>query len=274
MKKPFRTCSQAAPSAIRPCSMSCMVLGLDFDELKHFWNDDGAPPNYHFATIRVRGSSNDHAGSVTGLHGRIHPRRRRSFYRPLSDDPSGLHDSGDDHRIPHGHHLGSPSWPSLLFEERNRPDAPYSHRGRLHVPPTSSFIHLVSAHQGRDAHDRRVTAGSVEICAGSSRRWPRMRRAIAPASAPIIYQKLDDPDGPRYGEVLNPVVTPMPPIIRTTAPGNQRRILQPRRTVDPRRISQNLSIAYKLSAQTLRTINLSEIIIDPCSRPGKCHFYA
>ena len=41
-----------------------------------------------------------------------------------------------------------PEWPSLLFEERDRPDAPFSHRGRLYIPASSMFIHLVSLTKG------------------------------------------------------------------------------------------------------------------------------
>ena len=41
-----------------------------------------------------------------------------------------------------------PEWPSLLFQERDRPDAPYSHRGRLYIPASSMFIHLVSLTKG------------------------------------------------------------------------------------------------------------------------------
>ena len=55
--------------------------------------------------------------------------------------------SGVDHRLPHRHRR-DPEWPSLLFQERDRPDAPYSHRGRLYIPSSSMFIHLVSLTKG------------------------------------------------------------------------------------------------------------------------------
>ena len=41
-----------------------------------------------------------------------------------------------------------PEWPSLLFEERDRPDASFAHRGRLYLPASSPFLHLVSLTKG------------------------------------------------------------------------------------------------------------------------------
>ena len=39
-------------------------------------------------------------------------------------------------------------WPSLLFQERDRPDKPFLHRGRLYIPASSMYIHLVSLTKG------------------------------------------------------------------------------------------------------------------------------
>ncbi len=118
----------------------CMVLGLDFDEIKLAWS--GGPPPGH--------PPRDEPGQAAATT-EIAPVYMGAYTR-----------AAVDHYI--GHYLTirpaftvpgmiiayrtditwDASWPSLLFEERNRPDAPFSHRGRLHIPPSSSFILLVS----------------------------------------------------------------------------------------------------------------------------------
>ena len=105
--------------------------------------------------------------------------------------------------------IWDPAWPSLLFEERNRPDAPYSHRGRLYIPPSSQFIHLVSLTKGAM---RMVIVSQID-------RLGQMRGLITtlnkrgamfvPVSTPIVYARKDDfkegelgeigPDQPAYG---------------------------------------------------------------------------
>jgi hypothetical protein len=66
--------------------------------------------------------------------------------------------------------LWDPEWPSLLFEERERPDSQFAHRGRLYIPASSMFIHFVSLTKGamRMIMFRRWTARVR--CAGSLQR--------------------------------------------------------------------------------------------------------
>jgi hypothetical protein len=93
------------------------------------------------------------------------------------------------------------SWPSLLFEERNRPDAPFSHRGRLHIPPSSSFIHLVSLTKGAMRMIVVSQLDQTNMMRGLVTTLAKSDAMIAPVSAPIIYRRLEDPDGATYGEV-------------------------------------------------------------------------
>ena len=117
----------------------CMVLGLDFDKLK---GDRGRArrathPNptsrraarrpSTWAPIRAPASTTTSARYLTV---------RPSFSVPGSIMAYRTDISWDD------------EWPSLLFQERDRPDKPYLHRGRLYIPASSMYIHLVSLTKG------------------------------------------------------------------------------------------------------------------------------
>ncbi len=43
------------------------------------------------------------------------------------------------------------AWPSLLFQERDRPDKPFVHRGRLYIRPRRCTFHLCLVTKGRCA---------------------------------------------------------------------------------------------------------------------------
>ncbi|MEO0672826.1 MAG: helix-turn-helix transcriptional regulator [Pseudomonadota bacterium] len=80
-----------------------------------------------------------------------------------------------------------PSWPSLTFQEKDRPDAAYAHRGRLHIPASSMFLHFVSLTKGAM---RMIVVSQLDqlgqmrgIITTISRHGPLIR----PVSAPVIY---------------------------------------------------------------------------------------
>ena len=82
-------------------------------------------------------------------------------------------------------------WPSLLFEECDRPDAPYSHRGRLYVPASSSFIHLVSLTKGAM---RMIVVSQLDrdgLMRGLITTLNKQRATYVPVSTPIVYAKRD-----------------------------------------------------------------------------------
>jgi hypothetical protein len=92
-------------------------------------------------------------------------------------------------------------WPSLLFEERDRPDAPYAHRGRLYVPPASMFLHLVSLTKGAM---RMVVVSQLDRFGqmrGLITTLNKQRAMLVPVSAPIIYRKITDFSSVALGEI-------------------------------------------------------------------------
>lgn len=167
----------------------CMVLGLDFDKLKSEWAGGG---NFPSAPTELQG---ENGGLVAPLYMGAYTRAavdhyigsyltlRSAFSRP-------------DHIIAYRTDVvWDADWPSLLFQERDRPDAPYSHRGRLYIPSSSMFIHLVSLTKGAM---RMIVVSQVD-------RFGEMRGIITtihkhgamlvPVATPIVYAKRDTFDG-------------------------------------------------------------------------------
>jgi hypothetical protein len=167
----------------------CMVLGLDFDKLKGAWAGSAGsvpgPPELQgenggvvaplYMGAYTRGAVDHYIGSYLTL--------RSSFSRPGCIVAYRTDVTWD------------PDWPSLLFQERDRLDAPYSHRGRLYVPASSMFIHLVSLTKGAM---RMIVVSQVD-------RFGEMRGIITtihkhgavlvPVATPIVYAKRDEFDG-------------------------------------------------------------------------------
>jgi transcriptional regulator with XRE-family HTH domain len=78
-------------------------------------------------------------------------------------------------------------WPSLLFQETGRPDAAYAHRGRIYVPASSMFIHLVSLTKGAM---RMIVASQLDrdkIMRGIITTLNRRGATYVPVSTPIVY---------------------------------------------------------------------------------------
>jgi transcriptional regulator with XRE-family HTH domain len=105
--------------------------------------------------------------------------------------------------------IWDPDWPSLLFEERDRPDVAYSHRGRLYIPSTSMFIHLVSLTKGAM---RMVLVSQVDregMMRGLITTLNKQRAQFTPVSAPVVYVKTSTfktlgehgPKSPEYSEL-------------------------------------------------------------------------
>jgi hypothetical protein len=167
----------------------CMVLGLDFDKLKGAWHGNGgvaaSPAELHgenggvvaplYMGAYTRGAVDHYIGSYLTM--------RSSFSRPGCIVAYRTDVTWD------------PDWPSLLFQERDRPDAPYSHRGRLYIPSSSMFIHLVSLTKGAM---RMVVVSQVD-------RFGEMRGIITtihkhgamlvPVATPIVYARREAFDG-------------------------------------------------------------------------------
>ena len=117
----------------------CMVLGLDYDKLKEAW--DGKTPR---GPEELQGEGGLVAPVYMGAYTRAAVDHYIGSYltvRPSFAQPGVIVAFRTDVSW-------EPDWPSLLFQERDRPDAPYSHRGRLYIPASSMFIHLVSLTKG------------------------------------------------------------------------------------------------------------------------------
>ena len=83
-------------------------------------------------------------------------------------------------------------WPSLVFQERDRPDKPFLHRGRLYIPASSMYIHLVSLTKGAM---RMVMLSQLDPSGqmrGLVTTLAKQRAQLVPVSAPIVYLKRDD----------------------------------------------------------------------------------
>jgi transcriptional regulator with XRE-family HTH domain len=172
----------------------CMVLGLDFDRVKSAWARDGretrdapeeagtaarAAPVYMGAYTRA--GVDHYIGSYLTL--------RPGFTAPGSIMAYRTDISWDD------------DWPSLLFQERDRPDKPFLHRGRLYIPASSMYIHLVSLTKGA----MRVVLVSQLDPAGVMRglisTLNKQHALLLPVAAPIVYIKQEAFAGVAFGDI-------------------------------------------------------------------------
>jgi len=175
----------------------CMVLGLDFDEIKQYWSGVG-PPGLPFRDEPGQpGATTEIAPVYMGAYTRAAVDHFIGHYltiRPAFTIPDTIIAYRTDI-------TWDDSWPSLLFEERNRPDAPYSHRGRLHVPPSSSFIHLVSLTKGAMRMIVLSQPDQVDTMRGLVTTFGKRGASISPVSAPILYRRITEPDAAVFGEL-------------------------------------------------------------------------
>jgi hypothetical protein len=92
-------------------------------------------------------------------------------------------------------------WPSLLFQERDRPDKPFLHRGRVYIPTSSSYIHLVSLTKGAMRMVMVSQLGPAGQMRGLITTLHKQRAAFVPVSAPIAYVQREDFSGLVLGEI-------------------------------------------------------------------------
>jgi DNA-binding Xre family transcriptional regulator len=171
----------------------CMVLGLDFPRVKELWS--GAMSTAQPMDLKGEG------GLVAPVYMGAYTRAGVDHYigsyltlRPAFAKPQNVVAYRTDI-------FWDPEWPSLIFEERDRPDAPFSHRGRLYIPSSSMFIHLVSLTKGA----MRMVLVSQLDNAGEMRglitTLNKQGRFFVPVSAPIAYLKRTDFRGQALGEI-------------------------------------------------------------------------
>jgi transcriptional regulator with XRE-family HTH domain len=170
-----------------------MVLGLDFQRLKEAWF--GAMSTAQ--PMELKGEGGVVAPTYMGAYSRAAVDHYIGSYltiRPAFAKPETIVAYRTDI-------VWDAEWPSLLFEERDRPDAPYSHRGRLYIPASSMFIHLVSLTKGAM---RMILVSQIDQegdMRGLITTLNKQRAMFVPVSAPIVYCKRQDFKGAAFGEV-------------------------------------------------------------------------
>jgi hypothetical protein len=157
----------------------CMVLGLDYPAIRDAWH--GGPEAHEPSDLKGAG------GVVAPIYMGAYTRAAVDHYigsyltiRRSFSKPDGILAYRTDI-------TWDPEWPSLLFQERDRPDAPYAHRGRLYIPASSMFIHLVSLTKGA----MRMIVVSQLDRAGEMRgiitTLNKQRASFTPIATPIVY---------------------------------------------------------------------------------------
>lgn len=171
----------------------CMVLGLDYQEFRDLWaggQGTGGP-------VEGAGSSSEQqAPEPAGVGGDIAPVYMGAYTRAGTDHYLGSYltlrpaFSVPDVIMAYRTDITwDPAWPSLLFEERDRVDATYTHRGRLYIPTSSHFIHLVSLTKGAM---RMVLVSQIDqagVMRGIITTLNKRRAQFVPVAAPIVYQR-------------------------------------------------------------------------------------
>lgn len=167
----------------------CMVLGLNFDTVKQAWKpegrQDGAERNAPESTGPAAARA---APAYMGAYTRAGVDHYLGSYltiRPSFTDPEAVMAYRTDI-------TWDDEWPSLLFQESERPDKPFIHRGRLYIPTSSMYIHLVSLTKGAMRMVMVTQIDPTGAMRGLITTLNKQRSHFVPVSAPIVYLKRDD----------------------------------------------------------------------------------
>ncbi len=187
----------------------CMVLGLDYEMVRATWSGE-AP-----GSVAVTGEravlvpvSDGHSPMPGGMGGDISPVYMGAYTRAGVDHYIGTYLTMRPHFADPSRIMAyrtdiawDPIWPSLTFEERDRPDAGYAHRGRVCIPASAAFIHLVSLTKGA----MRMVMVSQPDRAGTLRgiitTLHKNGAMLVPVSTPIVYAMRKDFAGVTLGEI-------------------------------------------------------------------------
>ena len=188
----------------------CMVLGLDYEVVRATWAGEtpggvaitGEP--HMSAAMQSHGT----APHDRGMGGEIAPVYMGAYTRAGVDHYLGSYltlrsDFSDPYAIiAYRTNISwDASWPSLLFEESARPDATYAHRGRLYIPASSSFIHLVSLTKGAM---RMIVVSQIDqhgAMRGIITTLHKRGAVLMPTATPVLYLKENAEQVLVYGEI-------------------------------------------------------------------------
>jgi hypothetical protein len=198
---------------------TCMVLGLDFDKVKGAWDAQGGdaapvvPKSEQVAPVEVGAYSRDAVDHYVGSYLTL---------RPSFSIAGGIMSYRTDI-------FWDEAWPGLAFQERDRPDKPFLHRGRLYIPASSMYIHLVSLTKGAM---RMVIVTQLDVSGemrGLITTLQKQRAQFLPVSAPILYIKRSRFDGVPLGEIVsaNPAHADYKRLLRETLEQGYVRLLAP-----------------------------------------------
>lgn len=176
----------------------CTVLGLDYQPVKDAWSGtsvsgpmelrgDGGLASPVYMGAYTKAAVDDYIGTYITL--------RPAFSKP-------------DLIIAYRTEIiWDPEWPSLVFEEFNRPDAKYQHRGRIYVPASSPFIHLVSLTKGAMRMVMLSQMDQTGHMRGIITTLNRQGAMLLPVASPIVYQRNEAAETAALGEITrdNPI---------------------------------------------------------------------
>ena len=171
-----------------------MVLGLEYEALKGAW---GGGEDASVGPMDLKGEGGAVAPVYMGAYTRAAVDHYIGSYltlRPAFSVPGALVAYRTDV-------VWDPEWPSLLFEERDRPDGAYAHRGRLYIPASSMFIHLVSLTKGAM---RMIVVSQIDregAMRGLITTLNKQRATFTPVAAPVVYQKREAIAADELGDI-------------------------------------------------------------------------
>jgi transcriptional regulator with XRE-family HTH domain len=173
----------------------CMVLGLDFDELKATWS--GGAREAGTDAPGKAGESTEIAPLYMGAYTRAgvdHCVGKYLTVRPSFSVPNTLVAYRTDITWDAG-------WPSLVFQEYERPDSSFSHRGRLYIPASSMFIHFVSLTKGAMRSIVVSQLDQAKMMRGIITTLHKRGPQLIPCATPMVFQQLPDFGGVAFGEI-------------------------------------------------------------------------
>jgi DNA-binding Xre family transcriptional regulator len=186
----------------------CMVLGLDYELIRATWAGE-APGSVAVSGDRTTPATVSTSDSPTpaGMGGDIAPVYMGAYTRAGVDHFIGAyltlrpHFSDPTRIMAYRTEIQwDPIWPSLTFQEHDRPDSGYAHRGRVYIPASAPYIHLVSLTKGAmrmvivSQPDREATMRGIMTT------QHKAGAMLVPVSTPIVYALRTDFSGIVLGD--------------------------------------------------------------------------
>lgn len=170
----------------------CAVLGLDFETIQKAWSGTAVS-----GPMELKGEG----GNVSPVYMGAYTKAAVDHYigSYLTVRPS--FSKADTFVAFRTDIVWDADWPSLLFEESDRPDVAYQHRGRIYVPASSMFVHLVSLTKGAM---RMVMVSQLDQTGhmrGLITTLNKQGAMLIPVSCPIVYAKVEAVDASGIGEI-------------------------------------------------------------------------